>query len=123
MYGKNIDMSTECKANCKLQSTRNKSLTLIWGKSAGRKWTYSTHKYCSVCEYWISLKDNKDINCFCCGIKYRNRKQVTENNRIRRTRRNNDLVIRIEQIFRNHIKCLQQQSPTPILVTSELYMV
>jgi len=115
----NNKMSKECKQNCKLECIKDHSISLIFGKSAGRKWTYSTHKYCSICEYWVSLNDqrfSKEMNCFCCGNKYRNRKKVTEGNR---TRRNNKHLERFKLAFYNYVKCLQKDDPPSLLL--EIY--
>lgn len=115
-------MSRECKQACRLKCLKDSTIKFTFNRSAGRSGTYITHKFCSVCEYWVSLNDERfseTKNCFCCGNKFRNRVKTTEGNK---RRRNTDVMIRIEQIIIDYYKSLNEEissgneNPPPLLL-------
>ncbi len=65
-------MTTECKGLCRIEFQQNPKKYKFGGV------TYSTHKYCHHCCYWVNLDDNQDLTCFCCRILFRKRKSITQ---------------------------------------------
>lgn len=50
--------------------------------------TYETHKRCTRCDHVVEKAEFPDVNCYCCGARYRNTfPQAREHNRQKRNKK------------------------------------